>query len=54
MRLDALVNSRLFSHVNTGLAYMVALQRFEMIATQITLEQRARYIESLGIVIVYP
>jgi hypothetical protein len=37
---------------------MVALQRLEMIATQITLEQKASYIESLGdvdlIFVVYP
>lgn len=58
MRFDAPVNSHFFSHVYTGLADMVALQRFETIATQITLEQRARYIEWLGhvdqIVVVYP
>jgi hypothetical protein len=58
MRLDAPVNSRFFSQVSTGLVYMVALQRLEMITTQITLEQKASYIESLGdvdlIFVVYP
>lgn len=58
MRLDAPVNSRFCSHVYTGLAYMFALHCFQMIVTQMTLEQRARYIKSSGdfdqVVVVYP
>lgn len=58
MRLDSVVNSRLFSHVYWGLAYMFALQYFQMIVTQITLEQRARYVKMSGdfdqVVVVYP
>lgn len=57
-RLDALVTTRFFSRVYTGLLYVVTLQRFGIIVTQITREQRARHIEPLGdvdqIVVVFP